>query len=270
MDMAWKIYLFTRRYYHLPGDNFPVGIIVGTFELDAQFWYDRNVVGRLLAVTMGASNEVNADDGNELYDLYGKACAQVGFDDALCSHYGLPFISWKEYKEKWTDVWTMWKGRICDRLTLPKIEMTFVGPYEQPNGHRRYGFTPHGKSPQNFWEKFGMTTNKTLLDLDSDEKFSALKPWANLTVLMNRLVSKAGIVIDLTIAHDVEEVTSLLRQTHALGFNLIQLRLLSDYAIGFRSETLAHAPPRDQLNRMSIDDMKSSLVADATRFVSFR
>lgn len=270
MDMAWQIYLYTRRYYHLPPDNFPIGIIVGTFELDARFWYDRNVVGRLLAVTMGVSEEVDAEDGNELYDLYRKACSEVGFDDALCNHYGLPFISWKEYKDKWSDVWTMWKSRICDRLTLPLEETMFVPPEQQPNINRRYGFNPFGTSPRIFWDIFGVNTNKTMVDLDSNETLSALRSSANLTALTNRLVSRAGIVIDLTLPHETQAMAPLVRATHALGFNLIQLRLSSDYSIGFQSETLAHAAPNDQRRRMSINEIESSLVADATRYVSVR
>jgi hypothetical protein len=283
MDMAWQIYLYTRRYYHLPKDNFPIGIVVGTFELDARFWYDRNVVGRLLAVTMGASQEVNADDGNELYGLYHTACKGVGFEDALCSHYGLPFVSWKEYKAKWTDVWTMWKKRICDRLTTSYDELT----YNSPN--RRSSSFPEGNTLQSFWDEFGITKNKTIVDLESNYKFSALQQIPDLAALMNRLVSKSGIVMDLTLPNQHEQIlgpkSTLLEQIYALGFNLIQLRLANDYNIGYTPGALPHAVVQDATSRRpaqhshgsqtqhvrpSIKQIKESLVAMATSRVSFQ
>eukprot|EP00934_Nitzschia_sp_Nitz4_P001923 Nitzschia sp. Nitz4//scaffold31_size150131//51671//53310//NITZ4_002821-RA/size150131-augustus-gene-0.15-mRNA-1//-1//CDS//3329547638//1923//frame0 len=117
MDMAWQISLYTRRYFHLPGNNFPLGIVVGTFELDSNFWFDRNVVGRLLAVTMGAAKEVDVENGTRFNDLYHTSCRGVGLGDALCNYYGLPFISLQDYRAKWKDVWGQWKERICNRLT---------------------------------------------------------------------------------------------------------------------------------------------------------
>jgi hypothetical protein len=44
----------TRQWYHLEDDHpNPVGIIVGTVELDSNLMYNRIVVGRLLAVALG-------------------------------------------------------------------------------------------------------------------------------------------------------------------------------------------------------------------------
>jgi hypothetical protein len=36
--------------------NPPFAIVVGTFELNMEFWRDRNVLGRLLAIRMGVSS----------------------------------------------------------------------------------------------------------------------------------------------------------------------------------------------------------------------
>jgi len=265
MDMAWQIYLYTRRYYHLPRDNFPIGIIVGTFELDAQFWYDRNVVGRLLAVTMGAAQDVWADDGNEMYDMYHTACRRVGFDEALCDHYGLPFISWKEYKDKWNIVWTKWKTRICDRLTYPKPELVYVPP-QLDHAHRR---VPASSPLHTFWDKFGTVTSKALVNLDSDRKFASLKQKLNLTALMNRIVPHAGIVLDLTLPNQDPRVPGLqlvLQQLHALAFDLIQVRLATDLNVGYTSDVVP--TPVDQRFRPSMADLKEFLVTEATRRVS--
>ena len=46
-DMAWRIFLNTRQYFHLNFNYFPMGIVAGTFELSAHFWYLRNIIGRV-------------------------------------------------------------------------------------------------------------------------------------------------------------------------------------------------------------------------------
>ena len=281
MDMAWQIYLATRRYYHLPRDNFPLGIIAGTFELDSKFWYDRNVVGRLLAVTMGAAQEVYADDGNELYGLYRAACKGVGFEDALCNHYGLPFISWSDYKEKWTNVWTLWKSRICDRLTTPTEQMLFVRPNERSE-YQRYP-NAAGRTTETFWDQFGTRSAKRIVDLGSNETFSSLSHWPSRAALMNRFVAKSGIVMDLTLPNQNEQVLGpnfpLLQQMHMMGFNLVQLRLANDDNIGYSPKVFGPAEQYAQyfqsdakrrLSRLgpSIGQIKENLVEYATRLVS--
>lgn len=280
MDMAWQIYLYTRRYYHLPHDNFPVGIIVGTFELDSTFWYDRNVIGRLLAVTMGASEEVNAKNGKELYRMYEDACKAVGFDDNLCHHYGLPFISWKEYKNKWNDVWDKWKGRICDRLAIPGHYMAFVPPEEQQQLHGKKKLTRHtqgqakeGASLERFWDKFGTEMDEPRVNLQSDTAMKSLKRNANLKVLMDRHVNNVGIVMDLTIGDPSDQMLgskmSLLHQMHAMGFNLIQLRMVSDHGFAFQSETVPQATQVQWDYKPTIHDINRTLVWEASRLVSF-
>lgn len=274
MDMAWQIYLATRRYYHLPRDNFPVGIVAGTFELNAQFWYDRNIVGRLLAVTMGAAQEVYADDGNELYEMYHKTCRAVGFEDSLCNHYGLPFISWKEYKDKWSNVWTKWKDRICDRLTFSQPDTIFIGPEKETNHyHHRYPVSREGSSVHSFWDVFGTNITTGKVDLNSDKKFSELKQQLNLSKLINRLVPNAGIVLDVTLPDQDTHILAghssgvFLEMLHSFGFNLLQLRLASDHGIGYLSELVPHAMPHDRRARPSIQEINETFVTEATRLV---
>jgi hypothetical protein len=257
----------------LPRDNFPVGIVVGTFELDAQFWFDRNVVGRLLAVTMGAANEVEADNGDELYGLYRTACRGVGFDDSLCNHYGLPFISWHAYKAKWTNVWTMWKRRICDRLTSPEEDFLFVRPGEQATKERRSYYMYYRQFGTNtrerFWDVFGAKDNSTAIDFHTSQ-FDALQHKANFTSLMNRLVLNAGIVLDLTLPTDPETDASaipLIRHMHALGLNLIQLRLANDRPFAYKSDAVPQTASLEPGSRPSLDDIKNKVVAEATRMV---
>ena len=243
--------------------------------MDAPFWFDRNVVGRLLAVTMGASTEIEADNGSELYELYRSTCREVGFDDSLCNHYGLPFIPWLKYKAKWKGVWTLWKNRICDRLTIPVDDFLFVKPNEQPakqsrsyaNFNRIFGTNTKEK----FWDVFGARENENTTAVDIHTlQFEALQHKPNLTALMNRLVPNAGIVMDLTLLSDSEidlSDFSLIHHMHALGLNLIQLRLASDHSFAYRSATVPQATALDPDAVPLFGDIKATLVKEATRMV---
>jgi hypothetical protein len=54
----------------MPHQQSPIkGIIAATFELGTKFWLERNVVGRLLAVSLGASKIeiMNDSDLNMIY-----------------------------------------------------------------------------------------------------------------------------------------------------------------------------------------------------------
>lgn len=262
----------------MPKDNFPIGIIPGTFELNADFWYDRNVVGRLLAVTMGASEEVVADTGDELYSMYRNVCQEVGFDDALCSHYGLPFISWKSYKDKWTNIWSLWKNRICDRLTFPVLDTVFAKPGQHVPDKKEVSYqaqrrrTTLAKPETTFWQSFGVKNNSTVLDLLALQ-FSALEHQSNLTALTKRLVPKAGIVIDLTLdllssidTLDLDQ--NLLSQLKSLGLNLVQLRLASDTSFGYLSTAVPQATWMDPQSRPTMEMLKAKLVRKAAQLVS--
>ena len=113
----------TRRHYHLKHWYYPLGIIVGTFELDSNFWFDRNVIGRMLAVAMGAS-DLHFENGEDFYAQYVESCRQVGFQDELCRLYGRSVRTWDEYRDKWRNVvWKEWKDDICARITQPTDDL---------------------------------------------------------------------------------------------------------------------------------------------------
>jgi hypothetical protein len=74
------------------GGKLPTAIIVGTFELSEQFWYDRNVLGRLLSVAIGANNPTLSQDHNEkvraVSDLWSTHCDTLGLGDIICETNG--------------------------------------------------------------------------------------------------------------------------------------------------------------------------------------
>jgi Glycosyl hydrolase family 20, catalytic domain len=122
MEAAWEVFLHARKWWHL-GDVFaqtaPVnlkGIIVGTFELGTAFFHHRNVVGRMLAVTIGVSDVV-IRDGNQVNELYAQLCRQANFPDNLCKKYGLPIVDWSQFKMEWSDMWSSFRSQICKRYS---------------------------------------------------------------------------------------------------------------------------------------------------------
>eukprot|EP00934_Nitzschia_sp_Nitz4_P001358 Nitzschia sp. Nitz4//scaffold31_size150131//47767//50844//NITZ4_002819-RA/size150131-processed-gene-0.223-mRNA-1//-1//CDS//3329547632//1358//frame0 len=271
MDMGWQIYLFARRYYHLPRNNFPIGIIVGTFELDSNFWFDRNVVGRLLAVTMGASKEVNADDGQQFNKLYQTACRDVGFENALCSHYGLPMIPWNDYRDKWNDVWTQWKKRICTRLTTSDDTVTFVSPSRRHKRVSKSRVTGDEVVPvvkQDFWTLFDTSVNESTISLDTNPMLDAVRVAEGLEKIGQRLVPHIGIILDPTWGNEFDDLVDhshpLLSLAPRLGFGLIQLRLATDYGFGFLSSSTPEWFDGTE-QRPTIEMISRKFVTEATR-----
>jgi hypothetical protein len=265
MDMAWKVFLNTRRYYHLNKGYHPLGIIAGTFELDPQFWYDRNVVGRLLAVTMGAAMEVEVSNGSELYSQYMKVCRQVGFDDALCRYYGLPFVKWKPFQDEWLGLRKYWIEGICERLTRVEVETKYVQPVQGQSQHTMRD--PRSIGANYFWNDFGSPFNSTAKEV-IDEKAEDLMP------LQRRLVNHSGIIMDLSLDFQPPSVTGpIIRGIHSLGLNLIKLRLVDDFSFAYQSSVQPTASyPLSTVTRTDVHPtipiLHRTLVADAAQHVS--
>jgi hypothetical protein len=209
-----------NRGYH------PLGIVAGTFELDSIYWYDRNVVGRLLAVTIGAS-DLEVDNGHELYEEYLKVCRQVGFQDELCRMYGKNIVPWETYKKQWKDVvWKEWKDRICDRLIVESSSRVFRASERRSD-----------MKPSSIWNYFGnhfdgSSRNVSKADFSRVPQSGPLRP----------LVKHTGIIWDLALdANDPSTTTAVQRiiaevLEHDLGFNLIQLRLSDDMTFAYQSK----------------------------------
>lgn len=119
-DGAWEVFLHTRKFQHLNFNYAPLAVVVGTFELDEEYWFDRNILGKLVAVALGASKEINVTDGNELFQTYRHYCSNVlHFPDATCTKYAKPNLQTRLWKDpKWKlGMWKELKEGLCDRLT---------------------------------------------------------------------------------------------------------------------------------------------------------
>lgn len=136
---AAKIYANAHQNMHLKHNHYPTAVIVGTFELSPEFWFDRNVLGRLLAVAMGVSN-ITLDgvsyDGDvttfplfvvnnekvrrissSVHSKYKELCVRLGFGDTICDKGGRPVIPTFQYQTKWRRGWQRWKEDTCSRIS---------------------------------------------------------------------------------------------------------------------------------------------------------
>jgi hypothetical protein len=116
--------LNTVYNYYLIQGVLPTAIIAGTFELSPEFWFDRNVLSRLLAVSLGAANVTYplAYERNSsrkiVNDIHMKLClTHLRLPYSVCSKQGAPLIPSIEYHKKWKTKWTAWKADICHRMT---------------------------------------------------------------------------------------------------------------------------------------------------------
>jgi hypothetical protein len=118
-DWGWDIY---KHVQYLLGNEkrLPTGITVGTFELNATFWYDRNVVSRLVAVALGASDlylEGDYDDHmatRKFNKIFRQTCLELGLERPLCWKNGR--ILKTDFEKRWKATWTEWKYMLCERF----------------------------------------------------------------------------------------------------------------------------------------------------------
>jgi hypothetical protein len=268
-------YVTARRYVTGDDDHDdengappPMGIIVGTFELSVDFWTQRNVLGRLLAIRMGVSTGGrgghNDTDGTMLdrifsiedfNKVYLPTCMAI-FDGSsidtvkptnkshivllnttqMCHKAGLPLVADKLYQKSWKGVWGEWKKGLCDGLTVttyqPRVEPTGTSSQQRFQANVYY------------WENLFEDLNRRQ---DDDDRM-ALSPTNEQIVLSpiiplekprlrNATTSTASIQdlhvgISLDLVHDpitLETFKRLLHSIQPLGFNLIQLRLSDDF-----------------------------------------
>ena len=226
---GWEIWNHTRNY---TVEAFrPIGIVAGTFELGVQYWMDRNVVGRLLAVAMGASTEEYADQDafRQRYNVY---CQQLGFDPKLCQLYGRPpndYDIWREHWQDWTDEW---KGEVCNRLTEESNQLFMKTESLSSEVSVR-------EANNVFWDNFPyhgavIDFNHTQVEAKSGETLAKLRQHS---------VPHTGILLDLIMDGSYSyqkdhRIVKIIEYMAKLGFNTLQLRIVSDW--GFALEMKEH------------------------------
>ena len=129
-DDAWHMFQDVRGFAEdilYP----PLGIIAGAFELNKKSWLDRNVYGKLVAMSMALSKNTGTatiDKISVFQSKYLAACisAKPAHLDKetwrnVCNALGKPILGTNKWKSAWEKETKKWKRRICIRLngTLP-------------------------------------------------------------------------------------------------------------------------------------------------------
>lgn len=229
-ETGWSIYSTAKLQASL--QNKPVAIIGGTFELSTKTWTDRNVLGRLLAVAMGAARlEYN---GTAAFEKdFQKYCNSVGLDGRGCATLGMPISPQQTYLEKWNQDWNVWKGDICERLTVEHLE-----PIMNPQATMKKQTLAQASSE--FWNSFGLVhPAHSLVEVVTDNGKSSIASLPELAV------DHLGLVVDLMqgrTAHHPQQGVAILKgvidDMAKLGFNLLQLRIMSDSGMAVKLYSL--------------------------------
>jgi len=219
---AYEVYTKADKCFHLKKGVTPKAIIAGTFELSTEFWYDRNILGRLLAVAIGAANQGFQPDKRvasiQVISQWREFCDILGFGDIICDTDGGPVIATSAYHNKWQQGWTVWKKDICDRLT---------------NTVEFRSFKPPTKLEETVTLGNNFFWNEFPLELPPKGKFS--KPTLSLSRSLNRLqqhsVPHTGVILDAVSAMPtISRLESIITDYMGkMGFNLAQLRLVSNF-----------------------------------------
>lgn len=212
----------------------PTGMVAGAFELGTDFWVQRNVASRLIAVAMGAAR-LNFTSMEEFRVTYNTTCqGTLGLDAAVCDLQGYTAVDKSRYQNDWKQTWADWTSAICDRMTdakgelvMPKVELNFRATFEEANKH--------------FWQtlKKPLPKRNPVRPVLRDADFPFLKGGA--TEDRRRVRPKAGVLIDVVngmrpTSHTLDVLKKFIAP---LGISLVQLRLADNYGFAMRLAQLS-------------------------------
>jgi Glycosyl hydrolase family 20, catalytic domain len=236
-DSAHDIYVHAQQNTHLKHVDSPnLGIIAGTFELGVDHWVDRNVIGKLLAVAIGASH-VDIHSEHELYTFYKHQCRHIGFRDDLCLLYADGPMDFNQFRQGLKNgphehvTWNKWIKDICERFTTDTDKRVY-NPSGHPHNYKN-GLVQSGQNA--FWNSLDDVANRVLMD---PEKASETKSKPSSFDGLRRHVEHTGIIIGLsTDPHRDHRIAEIFTKTmRRMGFNLAQLRLIDDLGFSYRSK----------------------------------
>jgi len=236
----------------------PIGVVAGTFELGPDDWNDRNILGRLLSVAMGASElEFGFDDKLSFDAKYMELCTFLKLPARQCMLYGVPPVTWDYWRNfLWNSFTSQWRLNLCTRLTDTSIVRVHKNTAAQV---ARYNVMPGVVN--NFWEHFGE---------EIATKVNPLKlPPIDIPLAIKRIrghdnVSYTGIVLDITRGHGTTNTSSLIILKSIidfmflLGFNMLQLRIMNEmaFAVAFDAHPeLATIPVDDRYNTTTLKEI---------------
>jgi hypothetical protein len=244
-DNAWIIYQETQKNIR----HSPQGIIIGTFELGMEWWMDRNVFGRMMAVSMAFAS-TDYDEEPVFVEAYKKQCEKlVGRDSPLCDRQGAPLIPYSTWRgEQWDKRFNDWKVRVCARLTEPFEErvMLTVNPISDKYPTRQAEEIAVARKI--FIHRLQKRQNKpmppNLFLKNKYGKFAVNKeayfypPFPNREAMFTHKVGHTGVTVDLTrYFFPPERLRELIERMSLLGFNTLHLRLVDDFSFAVTTKT---------------------------------
>lgn len=230
-DEAWTIYNKAKSMrLH---ERKPIAIIAGTFELGVDYWVIRNVLGRLLAVAIGSSNE-NYEDEQEFADRYETLCKSLDLPEEICVKLGAPMVAYDDFRADWEITSGDWRRNLCDRLAVKDVVPTLVFSPRSIEINQRAANTQ-------FWDHFARlepifpaftNTNATQTRVSQGHQLQRIKQHA---------IKHTGIVLDLVeggsySADKLARILAIVDYLGELGFTLVQLRVMNDYGFAIQIE----------------------------------
>lgn len=211
----------------------PLAVIADTRALGMYEWFDRNVIGKLIAAAMAARSEPNMEVFDEA--AYDKWCRNVLGRQEVCVLRGAPLISNWMSRFITSDMQNLSDKRICNRLTFGKRQQV-----RQLKRNRKQVSEIAEQAMSNFWNRLGETPRFTTANIPATEYSTHYEPLKE--HVGTRAVERTGIVLDLVrIPHtddNMSRIISTLDLMNALGMNTLQLRIMSDH--GFVVELNEH------------------------------
>jgi hypothetical protein len=242
-DTGWDVYLATQRMLKKNKDKGRrfLGIIVGTLELGPQSFLHRNVLGRLLAVSMAAANATGTTTTTKTVytqearfgTAYSDYCRrlELAADQIACELLGAPSMDLHAYQIEWKHQWGHWKSNLCQRLTIATQVLQLCRPNMaaaiQVRAHEQYWETLAEESP-----------SRRLLPLDLPMNNQSLL--VDPIILSKSKIRYRGIIFDLV--QDLVPPNRFQRQILEemmvpLGLNMLQLALATNEGFAVRFES---------------------------------
>ena len=225
-DNGMDIFRNTQRLFQLSAIPDPMAIVAGTFELGTEFWLQRNVAARLIAVSLGASRAKLSE--TKFYQALNQTCLDLDIDSRWCDLQGNTATLKKRFTSDHVKTWSSWKRGLCERLTEEEMKLVMKAIVGTKKSLETNGY-------EVFWEHFAEDADRKVPSLTSGSPHTTKS-----LPLGKHVVPFTGVIFDMvnSIKSPSTRVLDLSKTFVApLGFKLLQLRLVDDFGFGIQLQT---------------------------------